>query len=412
LIDEDGLRARVKDLLARAPGGIAGDVDRVAKRAGRFRVRRRLLAGVVASGCIAAIVIPLILFNDVGREGRPPAGAQHPGLLIVTQRIDGGIRYTEGSVTHVDVRTPEGALVGSFTGVQLKPEDHLLELTLDPGPYRLSAYQRPCLLGCDFQLGPLVDRCQARFEIPGGSEMTATIDLTPSKGCTFAFHRNPLARVLPPRSPAPIPDVVEVVCDHSGTHVSTEQVQPQPDGVHILEDHQDGAPVFVLAPQDSLRFSLLGSGEDTVENVYPIAPGQSRILCLGGGRKSSDGALYVPLTVVDEQQLWVSPTLDCPAEDQAWRASPFYSTPPIGAEGDPAELVRAYLQGILPNDVVEPAGYPDAAHPAVRVVRDGNVIAIVQLKQNGDGRWVFNDPGEQYAFCRSAVEGFAPSPLG
>lgn len=362
---------------------------------------------------MAAVVLPLARLAGLGETHRSPVGGvSAPGLLVVEERILPGVIYVEGSVTHVDVRDAAGRLVGSFNGLLHGPSDPLLALTLDPGRYRLAAYQRPCLLGCDFQLGSPVDRCEGLLRLASASQLTATLELSPTKGCVFDVRRGSIQGRIPPRSPLPLPDVAEIECDQAGTHLLTPQVQPQVDGVHFLEHRQDGAPVFIVPPPGGLRFGFPGSRDDTVENVYPIAPGRSQIVCLGGGRKPSDQSLYVPLDVVDEEGLWGSPTLGCPLADQAFRADVLYATAPAGEAGDPVELVRKYLQGTEPGDVIELAGYPGAANPAVRVLRLGRIVAIVQFKENSDGRWVFDDIGGAFGFCRSDVEGFGETPLG
>jgi hypothetical protein len=52
------------------------------------------------------------------------------------------------------------------------------------------------------------------------------------------------------------------------------------------------------------------------------------------------------------------------------------------------ELARDHFQGLLPTDVVELAGYPEAQDPVVRVVRDGATIATIEYFQATDGGWL------------------------
>jgi hypothetical protein len=53
------------------------------------------------------------------------------------------------------------------------------------------------------------------------------------------------------------------------------------------------------------------------------------------------------------------------------------------------DVARAQLRGLEPADVIERAGYPEAAgDQAVRVVRNGEVIALVGYVADGHGGWL------------------------
>ena len=206
------------------------------------------------------------------------------------------------------------------------------------------------------------------------------------------------------------PDVVDVRCDASGTHLDRPEVIAQSDGVHITTN----GPLNFRLPQNILPFGIPGVEEgSTAELVFPIPPGTVGILCLGNGRDPSDESLYVDLTVLDPMELWipVNRTLDCPQEQQAGRGIVDYASPPPGAEGDPVGLVRTYAEGLLPTDQVEPAGYPEAATKVVRILRNDRIIAFAQLTRNEEGRWVWAEV-LGYAICRDDVNFRVPSPLG
>jgi hypothetical protein len=59
-----------------------------------------------------------------------------------------------------------------------------------------------------------------------------------------------------------------------------------------------------------------------------------------------------------------------------------------GEVGDPVELSRHHFQGLQAGDVVERAGYPGSAYPKVRVVRAGQVIALVKYRPDESGGWL------------------------
>jgi hypothetical protein len=60
----------------------------------------------------------------------------------------------------------------------------------------------------------------------------------------------------------------------------------------------------------------------------------------------------------------------------------------LGVQGAPAEVVTSTISGLLPTDLVEPAGYPSTADEAnVRVVRDGKVVATYHLFPDEHGGW-------------------------
>jgi hypothetical protein len=522
--DHDDLRRKVQESMGRVPAPNRADLGFVERRARRRRTRRVLVGSGSAVVILAAVVTPLALLYPLGSNERPPAGALADGSLSVVrlaERPPGGAYYIEGAYAYVRVASAQGqdVLVKELTNYLQR--QYSQDVQLRPGGYVIESFVRICSGNCGQLTGP-TERCSAELQIRPGETVSATIRYEPGSGCTVSIeHLSPspdesrsatpdVAQVVcddsgthvltpqvkpqpdgvhfrldnqtgaalyfivtypshtaaevnvppgvsEPRSPDPgwpippgtvsvscwgerpfdptppepatfevvdegpspspdetrsaTPDVAEVVCDDAGTHLLTPEVAAQPDGVHIRETRQDGAPVFFIPAPGSLRFSVSG-GEGVVENVYPLAPGTSRLVCPGGGRDPADESLYVSLTVVDTDALWVTPVLGCPQEDVHAMGIVEYSTPPLGEVGDPLALVGKYLIGIRLDDVVELAGYPAATSPGVVVVRDGETIAIVQLVDNGDGRWVFSDNGGGYMFCASAVGGFPESPLG
>lgn len=66
---------------------------------------------------------------------------------------------------------------------------------------------------------------------------------------------------------------------------------------------------------------------------------------------------------------------------------------PRGERRDPMDLAREELAhqvpGFLDGDVIEPAGYPEAAPRSFRTVRDGTVPEVAWYRSDGEGGWFF-----------------------
>jgi len=119
-------------------------------------------------------------------------------------------------------------------------------------------------------------------------------------------------------------------------------------------------------------------------NPVDLGPGP---VTAGCDDPATEPRLGEPLEIVDPEGLWVSTALPC--QDQFSQAIDYIQ----GAEGEssePLEVARTAMEGMAvePGDVFEPAGYPEAEAPQVRVVRDGAPIAVVGLFSDGGGKWL------------------------
>jgi hypothetical protein len=76
---DDELRARLGESLNRAPTPQPGDIDDVARRARRLRLRRRVLGSAVALGIAAALALPLALLLPL--RGSDPAPSSEGSAL-------------------------------------------------------------------------------------------------------------------------------------------------------------------------------------------------------------------------------------------------------------------------------------------------------------------------------------------
>ena len=94
-----------------------------------------------------------------------------------------------------------------------------------------------------------------------------------------------------------------------------------------------------------------------------------------------------PLQVVDPEGLWVSTELPC---GEQFSSVADYIQGAEGETSDPLEAARKAVEGygLEPDDVFEPAGYPEAEVPKIRLVRAGVPLAVVDLLDDGKGKWL------------------------
>jgi len=200
----------------------------------------------------------------------------------------------------------------------------------------------------------------------------------------------------------PLPSVADVSCTDAGTQISTPIVQPQPDGVHIMVENTTGADLG-LQIQD---FGGDNAPMGTTEIVRPIPPGVYGLNCTTSS-KAAEWSTYETFEVQDPRGIWVSTDLtSCMSASGIAAASSTSSTGGIvGVQGTPVEVVTSTISGLLPTDLVEPAGYPSTTDEAnVRVVRDGKVVATYHLFPDDHGGW--------YIDSASACDGTNLTSLG
>jgi len=176
------------------------------------------------------------------------------------------------------------------------------------------------------------------------------------------------------------PSEVNVTCGKTGASVTEQTVRAQPDGVHILVENRSNA-VGV-----SILYAGGGGGvniqpTDQTSLVVDVPPGETRIGC---DNKTLDIPL-VHIQVVDPEHIYVTKELSCE------------QTANLGGQSvigtDPREVVSRALEPILrPDDVVTPAGYPEAESPTMRVMRGASTVAVVRLVQDYSGQWMNEDP--------------------
>lgn len=127
-----------------------------------------------------AAVGTLLLSGCGGRTSEP----EQPGAADASLRIKhvvgrDGIVYIEGSIWHVRVFDSSGRAV---VDRQVRGEHASLELA--PGQYRFASEELPCDGNCSV-LDPGTDGCSKELTVDAGAELTATVTLHPTHGCTI-----------------------------------------------------------------------------------------------------------------------------------------------------------------------------------------------------------------------------------
>jgi hypothetical protein len=193
------------------------------------------------------------------------------------------------------------------------------------------------------------------------------------------------ASTAPEAEPAPaaVPAAARVTCTEDGIDLETPVTAPQPDGVHLIVVNETGAEIAfsVSGAESGLGFSA-PPGE--TEEVIDLGPGAYTVGC---DQPATGSGPSEPLTIADPEGLWVPTDLPCPEQ---FSQVTDYMAGAKGETSDPLEAARTAVEayGLEPDDVFEPAGYPEASSPAVRLVRGGAPLAVVHLFDDGEGKWL------------------------
>jgi hypothetical protein len=181
--------------------------------------------------------------------------------------------------------------------------------------------------------------------------------------------------------------IAEFTCEGTGSGTiapSSEDVAAQPDGVHVaVTNLADERISFTVGGSDS-TMHVVGQGEadpgERTELVVAAPPGDAHVSCVIASMSGSDTAPMADLRVADPAGSYISIGMGCPM-----------SSPPIedatAFGGDPVEVARQHLSGLEYDDAVERAGYPEAKEPIVRVVRNGDVVAMAAFRAAGQEGW-------------------------
>lgn len=180
---------------------------------------------------------------------------------------------------------------------------------------------------------------------------------------------------------AELPDVVELHCLPENIVVRNASVRPQDDGLHIrvINKLAQRTEVWVTSETDwsSGHFSVPVGASNWV--VSPPL-GHLVVGCNAGLQQPERD-----VELVDEDNLYVDPSLDCKAHEVGSDPTEIEVTT---RSSSLATAVRSTLTNVKMNasdDIAPMNGYPEKdyttpmAEPAVRILRDGETIAIVYL---------------------------------
>jgi len=181
------------------------------------------------------------------------------------------------------------------------------------------------------------------------------------------------------------PDVARIQCAAAGPVAEDPEVRPQPDGVHLAFESDDGAQLYdVHAAGWAVGTSLGGRiVRGVTETELSVPPGRIEVRCVNDVGGFDENAPKAELTVVDPAHLWVSPELTCGATKHLQLDAGLAPDAP-----DPERLARATLGGLGAGDALVKPGYPDTEWHGdlLLVVRDESAIATITQYSDG-GRW-------------------------
>lgn len=106
--------------------------------------------------------------------------------------------------------------------------------------------------------------------------------------------------------------------------------------------------------------------------------------CVLDPMRGIDTSPVADLTVKGPTGSYVPIGMDCPTSNQ----DSGVGESAVRFQGDPVEVARQHLSGLEYDDAVERAGYPSDEKPIVRVVRNGDVVAMATFKGDEEGGWL------------------------
>lgn len=174
-----------------------------------------------------------------------------------------------------------------------------------------------------------------------------------------------------------IPEHVELVCGADGsTSLSSQTVQPQPDGVHLDVVNGFDEPVSVEGFDAE-------PGRSTW--VFANGPGTMDLMCWPFSRHGSGTEPpRISLQIVDPHALYFDGSVPC-AFDSFTTVD--YAEEPVDSGPPPMEVARDVIDGLRPEDVLLLAGYPEQDGAAFVVIRDGEVIAAYGIVRFAGQQW-------------------------
>jgi heat shock protein HslJ len=197
-----------------------------------------------------------------------------------------------------------------------------------------------------------------------------------------------------------VPDVGVIRCRSNGsTVVETPQVAVQADGVHLRVPQSSGAGALSIFPEawvDGVQTAEFPHGIEDEGYVLVVPAGPATVACDWAEDEDPTSRdelrASVPIEFVDPSGLYHLDELACPHESRAYPDHPGMRAYALGNDHVPLpDVIRRAVSGVRASDVVEYGGYPDAEerYRAWRVVRDGEVAAVIRNPRSIGGTWGF-----------------------
>ncbi len=162
-----------------------------------------------------------------------------------------------------------------------------------------------------------------------------------------------------------IPTRVELTCANDGSvTLSTESVQPRPDGVHIRVVNQFAEPVSVEG---------FDADPGTTHWVFSYTPGTVELMCWPFSQHTSgDEPIRHPVEVVDPVGLFFDGSVSCEFE---MHSTGDHAEAPVDQGPPPLSIAKDLITGLQPADELKMSGYPKQEGGSIVVIRNGEVVA-------------------------------------
>ena len=361
------VEARLRESLHEALDPIAAEAARGAaavRRARRGRAVRGVAAGLAAAVFVAGAA--LAITREPGEDApRPASEPEQVATFLLDFRPGSGTLTVDVPKAQVCLGVGRDAVIG---GAQVEYEP--------PGSL-------PIVVAAMGHGGnPHTPRCR-----PVDPSSAARVIAEPHHHQVVLPGFATRAAFLDPfdLSPTSAPDVLEIVCSQDGAVAMTPQARPRLDGVRLRIHNQGGAwRGFEVSSPDG-RFGGGGLRRDRIfEKTWPIDPGPHGIRCLREPRAQvydPEHPDFAQFTIVDPYGLWNDPALECGAGDQRRRIKTATRVPDPWRLPDFDQLIRDYLPGVEPDDVLERPRYPESEFKLETrtLIREGRKIATLYL---------------------------------
>ncbi|HEY8543590.1 MAG TPA: hypothetical protein VIL36_01030 [Acidimicrobiales bacterium] len=182
-----------------------------------------------------------------------------------------------------------------------------------------------------------------------------------------------------------MPDVVELICAPGSIDVPVASIRPQSDGLHldVVNELADPTEVWVVAEESpgwsSGRFEV-GTGRSSL--VLAAPPGPLTVGCHTGGEDQQR-----QVNLVDTEGVYESPELSCPEDERRRLEEGFVVEPATSVLSAVAREALGEERIPYSDQLKADTGYEEgettwdspSADPVVRVVRDGDTVALVHV---------------------------------